>query len=314
MKSPERLLTITIATVSLLVMAPVASAEDETVPDKPKVAAEEPAADKPKVVAEGRSPDKAKLAADFNDPLTTLPQIFIQDAYTPSNYGTDAQTNKVIVRLIVPRIPRFSFFPLVQLIRPSFSLVTVPEGKGSATRTEFGDMQLFDLGVLPWPGKDSGLMMGVGPVFVFPTATHRTAGQNAWQVGPAFGTIYKGIPGVLVGTLIQNPISFAYTESKHRPLNTLVVQPILLKHLWRGLYVKSADSSWAFGWHDGAPTTLPLSFGVGYVIPREGSPPLNFSVSGEWMAYRHDAPIAPQTTVRFALTVAFPEWTRWRGF
>lgn len=67
-----------------------------------------------------------RLSREFTDPLTTLPQFFLQDAYTPDNHGTQAQTNKVIGRLIVPRVPRFSLFPLVQLIRPSFSVVTVP--------------------------------------------------------------------------------------------------------------------------------------------------------------------------------------------
>jgi hypothetical protein len=263
------------------------------------------------MAAEGEAPSRSELARDFNDPLTTVPQVFVQDAYTPSNFGTEAQTNRVIARLIVPRVPRFSLFPFVQLIRPSISLVTVPKGRGSATRTEFGDMQLFDLFVIPWPGRESGLIMGVGPVFVFPTATHETAGQEAWQAGPAFGAIYKGMPGVLLGALVQNPISFAYTSHDRRPVSTLFVQPILLKHLWRGLYVKSADASWAFGWHDGDPITLPLSLGLGYVIPREGSPPINLFVSGEWMAYRRDAPIAPQTTVRFGLTVAFPELSPW---
>ncbi len=138
----------------------------------------------------------AKLAREFNDPLTSLPQLFVQDAYTPANYGTEAVTNRVIARLIVPRIPRYSLCPFVQLIRPSLSLLTLPTGKGSATRTELGDMQLFDLLVIPWPGLGSGLLMGVGPVFIFPTATHRLAGQGAWQVGPAFAAIYKGIPGI----------------------------------------------------------------------------------------------------------------------
>jgi hypothetical protein len=257
------------------------------------------------------APAREDLVREFNDPLTVVPQLFVQDAYTPSNFGTEAQANRVIARLIVPRIPRFSLFPLVQLIRPSLSLVTVPTGRGSATRTELGDMQLFDLAVLPWPRKESGLMMGVGPVFIFPTATHRSAGQNAWQVGPAFGAIYKAIPGLLLGFLIQNPISFAYAASGQRSVNALFVQPILLKHLWRGLYVKSADATWGFGWHDDTPTTVPLSLGLGYVIPREGSPPLNLFVSGEWMVHRRDAPIAPQATVRFGLTVAFPQLTLW---
>ena len=33
------------------------------------------------------SPSAAKLAQDFSDPLTTFPQVSLQDAYTPANYG-----------------------------------------------------------------------------------------------------------------------------------------------------------------------------------------------------------------------------------
>lgn len=253
----------------------------------------------------------AKLAAEFSDPLTTLPQLFLQNAYTPTSYGTEAQTNRVIARLIVPRIPKFSLLPFVQLVRPSLSLVTVPTGRGKGTVTALGDMQLFDIAVIPWPGRGSGLMMGVGPVFVFPTATEEIAGQGAWQVGPAFAMIYRGIPGLVLGALVQNPISFAYTSDDRPALSTLVVQPILLASLWRGLYVKSADASWTIGWHEGTARTFPLSLGLGWVIVREGAPPLNLFVSGEWLAYRENAPVVAQTTVRFGLTVAFPDWRPW---
>lgn len=253
----------------------------------------------------------AKLADEFSDPLTTLPQLFLQDVYSPATFGTEAQTNRVIARLIVPRIPKFSLLPFVQLIRPSLSLVTVPRGKGEGTVTALGDMQLFDLAVLPWPGRDTGFYVGVGPVFIFPTATDDRAGQGAWQVGPALGTIYKGIPGLLLGALVQNPISFAYTSDDRSAASNLIVQPIVLVHLWRGLYAKSADASWTIGWHEGAARTLPVSFGVGYVLLREDAAPLNLFLSGEWMVYRENAPMAPQTTVRFGLTVAFPEWRPW---
>jgi hypothetical protein len=261
---------------------------------------------------QSRASKAAQLSAEFNDPLTTVPQFFLQDAYTPSNYGTDAAANRVITRLIVPRIPRFKFFPIVQLIRPTFSLVTVPKGLGDETRTEFGDIQLLDLFVMPWPAKETGVYMGVGPIFIFPTATHRSAGQNAWQVGPAFAAIYKGIPGLVVGALLQNPISFAYSTDDHEPLSALLVQPIALVHLWRGLYVKSADATWSFGWRDGTPQTVPVSLGFGWIFLRAGLPPVNVFVSGEWMAHRENTPIAPQTTVRFGLTIAFPDLRPWR--
>jgi hypothetical protein len=253
----------------------------------------------------------ATLAREFTDPLTTLPQLFLQDAYTPENRGTDAQTNRVVARLIVPRIPRFTLLPFVQLVRPSLFLVTVPTGKGTATRTEFGDMQLFDLFVLPWPAPASGLRVGVGPTFVFPTATDRRAGQQAWQLGPALGAVYKGIPRLLLGGLIQSPIAFAYTASEHRARNVVTVQPAVLLQIVGGWYVKSADATWTFGWESGAPTIVPLSLGVGHVAVREGWPPINLFVSGEWTVYRHDAPRVPEATVRFGMTMAFPEWRAW---
>jgi len=54
--------------------------------------------------AEAPNPSAAKLAEEFSDPLTSLPQLFTQDAYTPVNYGTAA-----------PRMPRCSSRTLVNL-------------------------------------------------------------------------------------------------------------------------------------------------------------------------------------------------------
>jgi hypothetical protein len=85
-----------------------------------------------------------------------------------------------------------------------------------------------------------------------------------------------------------------------------LVQPLLLKQLWRGLYVKSADATWTFGERAGSAKTLPVSLGLGCVIPREGATPIKVFVSGAWMVHRRDAPVAPQTTVRFGMTIAFP--------
>src|SRR6202022_803148 len=145
-----------------------------------------------------------KLVADFTDPLTTLPQISFKDAFIPANFGTHVQTNQAIIRPIIPRLPQYSLFPLVQLIRPTFSLVTVPSARGG-TRTEVGDTQLFDLAVLPWPGEKTHFKIGLGPMFVFPTVTSRSAGQGAWQAGPALGAVYTGIPWLVVGFLFQDP-------------------------------------------------------------------------------------------------------------
>ena len=135
--------------------------------------------------------DEEKLEQDFTNPLSTLPQVIVRDSYTPANYGPctpqacirNDETNQLIIRPLIPRIPPKSLLPFTQLVRPTFTLVTVPSSRGG-TRTEFGDLPLFDLAVLPWPDwKATGILVGVGPTFVFPTATSKSAGQGAWQAG-----------------------------------------------------------------------------------------------------------------------------------
>jgi hypothetical protein len=130
-------------------------------------------------------------------------------------------------------------------------------------------------------------------------------------VGPAFAAIYKGIPGLLLGGLVQNPISFATVASDRKSVNTLLVQPIVLAYLGKGFYVKSADATWVRGWNQHQSTLLPVSFGIGHVTVREGWPPLNIFASGEYMAWRDDAPVAAEWTARLGMTIAFPEWRPW---
>ena len=228
--------------------------------------------------------------------------------------GTQTQTNSSYGQLI-PRVPPHTLLPLAQLIRPTFDLVTVPSSRGG-TRTEFGDLPVFDVAILPWPDRQrTGLLIAVGPSLVFPTATSRSAGQGAWQAGPTLGAIYTGIPGLLVGFVAQNPISFAYTSPNRPPQNTFEFQPVFALHLWREWYLRSAEATWMIGWRRHYPTTLPLSIGIGRTFlsldPR--IPPTSFFVTGQWMAYRQFAPIAPQTTINFGITVAFPQLKSYWG-
>jgi len=167
---------------------------------------------------------------------------------------------------------------------------------------------MFDIAALPWPDRQkTGLLIGVGPTFVFPTATSKSAGQGAWQAGPALGVIYTAIPGFLIGFVAQNPVSFAYTSPHRPPQNTFQFQPVLALHLWEKWYLRSAEANWSMGWHHHSATQLPLSLGLGRTLVRPGLPPMSLFVTGQWMLYRQFAQVAPQTTVNFGLVVAFPQ-------
>ncbi len=254
-----------------------------------------------------------KLEQEFTNPLTTLPQVQIRDTYGPANYGTDAETNQVIIRPLIPRVPPRSYLPFAQVIRPTFSLVTTPSARGGV-RTEFGDLPVFDLAILPWIDRqNTGLVIGVGPAFIFPTATSKSAGDGAWQAGPAVGAIYTGIPGVLLGFVAQNPISFAYTSPDRRPESTFQLQPVIAIHLWEKWYLRSAEANWTIGLRRHSPTMLPISLGIGRTFVRPGLPPMSFFVTGQWMMYNQFAPIAPQTGINFGLTMAFPQYRDYWG-
>jgi len=254
----------------------------------------------------GAESEEDRLAREVDDPTAILMQLQLQDLYTPRNFQTSAQTNTIQLRAVVP-IEAFSGFPFQQIIRPTFKLQQIATSSSSSTITEFTDMELFDLFVSNWPDpKQTGFGWGIGPTFVFPTGRVPAAGSHAWEVGPAVAAKYLGVPHLVVGFLFQNPISVGYTNSAATPQSQMEFQPIISYTFGHGWYVKSSDSTWTVNWRHRSSTTIPISLGFGRVWKFEGLQ-LNPWVSGEWTAYRQYTKITPMYTVRFGLTLLFPD-------
>ena len=77
--------------------------------------------------------------------------------------------------------------------------IPIPRNKSASTRTEFGDSQLLDLFVMPKSMTEGiDFRWAIGPYFVFPTASSRSAGSGAWQAGPAGAFSYRPIPRLLI--------------------------------------------------------------------------------------------------------------------
>ena len=259
------------------------------------------------VTPDGAETEEDVLAREVDDPTVILTQLKFQDLYTPSNFQTSAQTNEFQLKVVAP-MKSTTFFPFQQIIRPTFSLQTLATSSGSATITEFADMELFDLLVSNWPNpKETGFGWAIGPTFVFPTGRVAQAGDHAWEIGPAAAASYRGIPHLMVGFLLQNPVSFAYTNASATPQNAMKFQPLISYTLGHGWYIKSADSTWTIKWRHGSSTRIPVSLGCGRVWKFEG-PELNTWVSGEWTAYRQYTSITPKYTARFGVTLLFPHF------
>jgi hypothetical protein len=193
------------------------------------------------------------LSEEVNDPTATLTQAQLKEDFTPSEFATDAQPN-----------------------------MTIPQNKGTSTRTEFGDTQLLDHFVMPRSLTEGiDFRWAVGPYFVFPTATSRSAARGAWQAGPAAAFRYRPIAALLISGLMQQAISFADTSPQRTPVSRLAFQPMLSYQLGAGWYVRSSDATWTFNLRRG--TTIALSGGLGKVRKLGDGVAINDSIVGEWM-------------------------------
>jgi hypothetical protein len=251
-------------------------------------------------------PSLEALTEEANDPTAILAQLKIEEDYTPEEFGTQAAPNTIQIQPVIPIRP-FAFIPVQQLLRPTFKVNTIPYGAGPATNTQFADTQFFDLFVSRWPNfVTTGLRWGIGPYLVFPTATTRAAGSGVWQLGPAAATTFRGIPALLLGGLLQQATSFAYTGPTRKPVNQLTFQPFFTYSLGQGWYLRSRDATWTFNLRHLTSTEIPLSGGIGKIWKLSEDRDLNASIAGEWMVYRQFDPQCEQFTLKFQVTILLP--------
>jgi len=239
----------------------------------------------------------ADLVKQANAPISSILQVRFQDSYVPKFTGVSGQGNTFSIALTMP-LPEFRLLPVPQL--SLFTLpaaVTVPSGL-----TGVGDLRFLDIAVM-----DAGhqILWGVGPTFVFPTASQRTTGQGKWQVGPAAAVAYPPARW-LVGVLAQNPISFA-GEATRANVNTLLLQPFLTYQFDHGWFLRSQPQL-VFNWKTGK-QVLPLDLGAGRVFSLAGQQ-LNCFVEGFWNV-THDGP-GPSYGITVGVSLLYPGfWERW---
>lgn len=245
------------------------------------------------------------LAEEVNDPVAHLTQFQAKVIYTPTEYGTSSQPNTFQLRPVFAFAPHL-FTPLEQFLRPTIQVVTVPRGKGTSTTTALDDLQLLDLLKLPLPeAEKTGFRLGAGVYFVFPTSTSQFAGKGQWQVGPA-GAFSLKLDRIKLAALFQQSTSFAYTSSRSKSGALMQVQPILSYELGRGWYLTSSDATWKINLRHRSSTEIPVSAGVGKVWKFTEDYSINFTVSGEWIAFRQFSSQAEQFSLNFQISLLLP--------
>jgi hypothetical protein len=175
-------------------------------------------------------------------------------------------------------------------------------GQGWHDESGFGDVALV---ALLSPAKlTSGVIWGVGPTFIFPTASDNTLGQGKYQAGPAAVGLYMGKEWVY-GVLAQQWWSFAGDNGSRPGTNQSNIQyfiQYLFGENWQiGMAPNilidwKADQSQRF--------TVPVGLGIGKMV-KFGPLPVKFTLEGDYMVVNPDD-FGQRYGIRFQIIPVLP--------
>ena len=234
--------------------------------------------------------DLDEVNRQLNNPLTSMWSLVFRD--TLSILDGDAVESSELNNLLnfqpVLSVPIGE--DLIMINRPVIPLVTTPQYDFTSGTGVYED-HVTGLGDIVWPimvgpDKSRGFIWGVGPTFIFPTATNDALGKGKWQTGPAGVGLYMTDDWVF-GALAQQWWSFAGDDDRPET-SSLSAQYFI----WRTL-----PGAWQVGmspvvlvdWKadSGNQVTLPVGLGIGKTI-KVGKMPLKIIAEIEYAVVRPD--------------------------
>lgn len=233
------------------------------------------------------------LVKQASAPISSIMQVRLQDAYAPQFTGLQGQGNTFAIALTMP-LPEHRLLPVPQLSLLTIpAAVTLPSGL-----TGFGDLKIVDIAMLH---AENNVYWGVGPTFVFPTASNIATGQGKWQAGPAAAVAFSP-KRWLFGVLAQNPISFAGDRDR-ADANAMILQPFVTYQLGSSWFIRSQPQMF-FDWKTGK-HIVPLDLGLGLVF-KIGRQNLNCYVEPFWNT-SYDGP-TPKYGISFGISLLYPNF------
>jgi hypothetical protein len=152
--------------------------------------------------------------------------------------------------------------------------------------TGFGDTILLTM-LSPSPHLAGNWLLGLGPTFIFPTASSVHNGQGKWQAGPGAVAGYLSKKWIL-GAFVQNWTSFAGQPNRDS-VNQMNLQPIASYFLpggWSIGYSGNVLANWKSS-SSGDKWTVPVGVGISKVV-KICKIPVKLQLAGQWMPVHPD--------------------------
>ena len=237
----------------------------------------------------------AGLAQDLTNPLADMVTVPVQMNFDrrigPADDGTKITTN---VQPVIPFKGSGDWNMISRTIFPIVYQDDVVPGAGS--QFGLGDINLT-LFFSPKQVAPGGLIWGVGPTFLLPSATDSRLGGKKWAAGPAgVGLVMRG-PWT-AGMLANHVWSFAGDDQRPDISNTFL-QPFVA-YTWPSAWTVAMQTEASYNWKSET-WSVPVNVNVSKLV-RIGRLPVSLQAG---VGYWAESPDAGPKGVRFRLQANF---------
>jgi hypothetical protein len=248
------------------------------------------AADAPAKEGEAQSESMTEISKGLSNPVSSFWSLTFQqnNFMLDMGPGESRWNSNLVFQPVLPVALTDDWNLITRPVLTLFNSVPYPDrhDPGDFDRTTaFGDTVLLEL-LSPSPKIAGNWLLGLGPTFIFPTASSKYTGQDKWQVGPAALVGYLSKKWIL-GALFQNWQSFGGSGS--RDTNQMNLQPIaayFLPNGWSIGYSGNVLANWKAD-RDGDTWTVPLGLAISKV-QKFGKLPVKLQLGGQYMVHHPD--------------------------
>jgi hypothetical protein len=240
--------------------------------------------------------DISKIAKQLQNPVASLISVPLQNNFE-FGLGPNKDGTRYTLR-VQPVIPLSISDEWNLIIRPIIPIIS--QNNVIASQSQFGlsDLQI-EMFFSPKAVGESGIIWGLGPVFLFPTGTNQYLSTKKWGMGPS-GVILKQSGKWTFGLLANQVWSYAGDATRPK-INLTYLQPFMA-HVWGKGFTVNVSSETSYDW-TGKSWTVPLIAGVSQIVPIAGQL-ISFGFSG--MYYLNSPQNGAKWGLRAVATFLFP--------